>query len=329
MNILNDNFESVDFRYFVENKLNEHVRKITRYNDRWQMRCPICGDSAKNKRIKRFWYYKKTNSAYCFNSGCPASEQGLPILKILSLICNQSISEIKLEYLKSFGKTTKKIRPKEKIKELPKQKVELLDSWIPIDDKIQKYIDFRQVLDAPHAPKNWTFYYDKRKKRLVIPWSFKGKLKSYQLRAIYKNQDPKYLFPFNVDKPVFGIENIDESFPYIFGLEGAFDSVWVKNGVAVGGLTPTENQLNIINSKLCEYVYMFDNQWTDKTSMEKSCRLAKKDVNAKIFIWPRDIQEKDVNEYVIKHKQNPFNEKNFLKKHIYSGVKALLLLKSI
>ena len=325
----NDQFKDIEFAYFVQYKLQENIRKITRYNDRWNFKCPICGDSQKNSRSKRGWYYIKTNSYYCWNGGCAASEQGLPILKVLSLVCHQSMAELKLEYLKSLGKTSKKIHKKEEVKVLPKQKVELLDSWIPIDDNIQKYIEHRRILEAPFAPKNWQFYFDKKKKRLVIPWNINGKLKSYQLRAIYKNQTPKYLFPFNVDKPVFGIDNVDESFPYIFGLEGAFDSIWVKNGVAIGGLTPTENQINSIKSKLCDYVYMFDNQWADETSMKKSIKLATDDPYAKIFIWPHGTNCKDVNEFVIKQNKNPFVEKTFLKKHIYSGVRALLVLNII
>jgi len=159
----NDQFEDIEFAYFVQDKLQENIRKITRYNDRWNFRCPIFGDSQKNSRSKRGWYYIKTNSYHCWNGGCSASEQGLPILKVLSLVCYQSIAELKLEYLKSLGKTSKKIHKKEEVKVLPKQKVELLDSWIPIDEQIQKYINHRKILEAPFAPKNWRFYFDKKK----------------------------------------------------------------------------------------------------------------------------------------------------------------------
>jgi hypothetical protein len=281
-----DQFNDIDFAYFVQNKLQENLRNITKYNDRWNFRCPICGDSQKNSRKKRAWYYIKTNSYYCWNGSCAASEQGLPILIILSNICGQSVAELKFEYLKSLGKTTKKIHKKEVVKELPKPKIELLDSWVEIDAKIQKYIEHRQILKAPYAPKNWKFYFDKKTKRLVIPWIINGKMISYQLRAVFKGQDPKYLFPFNVEKPVFGVDKLDDNFNFIFGLEGALDSIWVKNGVAIGGLTPTEHQMNIISTTLHNYVYFFDNQWVDETSMKKSIKLVTDNSDAKIFIWP-------------------------------------------
>ena len=44
----------------------------------------------------------------------------------------------------------------------------------------------------------------------------------------------KYIFPKDMKKLMYGIDNIDISFPYIFLFEGVFDSVFVKNGIATG-----------------------------------------------------------------------------------------------
>ena len=78
-------------------------------------------------------------------------------------------------------------------------------------------------------------YYDKVKNRLVIPWT----KEYYQERALTKQQEKeegKYLFPPNVDKPIYGLDTIDTNFKYLFLLEGVFDAIWVKNGLAVGSL---------------------------------------------------------------------------------------------
>jgi len=335
--VIEDLRENEDFKYFVQEKLLENIRDIKRYPDRWNYRCPICGDSQKNSRLKRGWYYVKSNSVYCWNSGCPASESGLPILKYLSLIMNRSISDIKFEFLKSLSKEknnkltyqyNKKVKQSESASK-SKIDMSLKDYWIDSNSDIDKFITYRKILEAPYAPKNWKFYFDKREKRLVIPWLINNQMKCYQLRSIYKNQSPKYKFPYDIDKPVFGIDKIDESFQYVFGLEGAFDSIWVKNGVALGGINPTAKQLEELNNTLCTFVYMLDNQWVDKSSMKKTIRIASKDPNIKLFIWPKEFKCKDINEYVIKYKENPFNDENFLKKHIYNGVRALLLLNSI
>ena len=325
---MNETFDSksIDFGWFVEGKLFEHVRDIVRRPDRLQCRCPLCGDSAKNKRLKRFWYYKKTVSCICWNAGCVCSGKGLPILKVLSLITGQTISELKFEYLKSLNKPKQKIQKEEIPEPLPKQKVELKNSWVPIDDKIQGYIDKRKIMSAPYCPENWKFYFDKKTKRLVIPWYIHNKMVTYQLRAIFKNQSPKYLFPFGIEKPIFGIDKIDESFEYIFGLEGSFDSIFVKNGVAIGGVTPTVTQIETVEKTLCNFVHFFDNQHHDSTSLEKTIRLAEKNPKAKMFVWPKEIKEKDVNEYIMKHNDNPFNDIDFLQSHVMSGLKAKLYL---
>jgi hypothetical protein len=112
-------------------------------------------------------------------------------------------------------------------------------------------------------------------------------------------------------------------------LEGAFDSIWVRNGVSIGSVTITNKQEAILNNYLCDIVLFFDNQFKDETSLKKSLKIAETNIHQKLFIWPENINAKDVNEYIIKYGENPFNDENFLKKNTYSGVKALFKLKSI
>lgn len=326
---MSDIYSDIDFHFFCQDKLMENIRDISRHSDRWNFRCPICGDSSKSKSIKRGWYYIKTNSTYCWNDGCPASGSGISILKYLSILTGQSIGELKFDFIRSKNKIKTRQKKKEKPVQEQEKKIELQDSWVEPDDTIKKYIDYRKVLEAPFAPKNWQFYFDKKTQRLVIPWLIKNKMESYQLRAIYKKQDPKYKFPFDVDKPVFGLDKIDDSLDYIFLLEGGFDSIWVQNGVAIGGINPTEKQKNILSTTLKETVLMLDNQWLDKTSMKKTITLAKKYPTKKMFIWDRKIKAKDVNEFIIKVgiKNNPFLNYEWIKSRIFSGLGALMELK--
>lgn len=44
----------------------------------------------------------------------------------------------------------------------------------------------------------------------------------------------KYIFPKDKKKLVYGLDNIDISWPYIIVFEGVYDSVFVKNGISVG-----------------------------------------------------------------------------------------------
>lgn len=314
--------------FFVQDKLIELVSPIQRTASRWNFRCPVCGDSKKKRNKKRGNYYPKNNSFYCFN--CDTSAQGLWVIAKLADI---PIDKVKREFLDSIGKGkhNREILPEE-VKEEPKQKVikKIPDNWIDVPPEIyEAIITKRKILQAPYAPKDWQFYMNKDSKRLVIPWTDDGEMNYYQERAIYAHQAPKYTFPFNTVKAMFGLTRIDESFPYIFGLEGCFDSIWVKNGTCQGGLTLTEDQQELVEKTMCDYVYFFDNQGIDETSMKKSLKLAQENTRANIFIWPRKMPEKDVNEYCIRHENNIFNDETFLESRIFRGARAILELKNL
>ena len=50
-------------------------------NSEITFRCPICGDSKKNKLKKRGYFYRKTGTFYCFN--CGTSMTGYDFLKAI------------------------------------------------------------------------------------------------------------------------------------------------------------------------------------------------------------------------------------------------------
>ena len=56
----------------------------------------------------------------------------------------------------------------------------------------------------------------------------------------------------------------------------------------------------ILSKYLCEQVLFLDNQWVDETSLKITTKIVTENVNQKVFIWSKDITEKDVNEYIIK-----------------------------
>jgi DNA primase len=189
---------------------------------------------------------------YCWNAGCPANGKGLSGLQFLSLLTKRSYSEIKRELLQRAGtfsaalKTNNTVEnknnslndlfnelhdKKEKKETLINQK--LLDNkWIELPDWVKTEVNKRKIFKSPYISRDWNLYYDKITDRLVIPWTDDY----YQLRALTKQQEEesgKYMFPPEIEKPIFGLNNIDTSFKYLFLLEGVFDAIFVKNGLAV------------------------------------------------------------------------------------------------
>ena len=107
-------------------------------------------------------------------------------------------------------------------------------------------------------------------------------------------------------------------------MEGVFDAIFVKNGLAIGGIHLTNDQKKLLSNYMLDHVYLLDNQWLDPSSMRESLKLLQK--RQKVFIWPKNFQAKDVNEHVIKVGTNPFMDMDFLTSNTYHGLKGIIRL---
>lgn len=333
-----------DLKPYIIELIYENVSGISRKGNELNFRCPICGDG-KKRRSRRGHFYLDTNIYYCFNGGCDANG-GMSALHFLSKLLSIPIDEVKKELIKRAGSIKKAMecaqKNEETIKlEKKKQTVQSLEGLVKehildgiwtaeLPQFVEEIIEKRKLRKAPFLPKNFTFYFDKNEKRLVIPWTENY----YQERAITYEQEKesKYKFPPLIEKPVFGLTELDKNFPYIFLVEGVFDSIWVKNGVAVGSLTLSKHQHELINEKFnnLELIYLMDNQWRDKTSLDKTKKILTEEPFTKIFIWPKELKKfKDINETIMYSDKfiNLWKNENFLKSRISHGIKGLLILK--
>lgn len=181
--------------------------------------------------------------------GCPANGKGFSGLQFLSALTKKSQYELKTELIKRAGnfqtiinKPDVKIPAETKtiddlfndlsIKKQNKEtfiEKQLLDNnWSILPQWVQEEVDKRKIYKSPYIKRNWELFYDKRTNRLVIPWTDEY----YQLRALTKkqeNESGKYLFPPEIEKPIFGLDMLNPDFKYIFLLEGVFDAIFVRN----------------------------------------------------------------------------------------------------
>lgn len=92
---------SYEYRQFLNEKVLEYLPvNSVRTGNKINMRCPICGDSAKSSLKKRGWWYNDTASYYCFN--CSTGMSGI---KFIEFISGQDYADIKREYAKLFLKS--------------------------------------------------------------------------------------------------------------------------------------------------------------------------------------------------------------------------------
>lgn len=302
-------------------------------NDTYHCSCPICLEGKSFGKKKRCWYIPSKNLIYCHNCGW-SSRPMKWIMQAGDLTYDdirQELNEgeyniINLDKRKEDFSLDNLIKM-ETDETLPESIIDLSNNLQleyykgnSVIDKALKYITKRRLNTAINRPK--TFYISLKdrthKNRLVIPfYDNSGKVIFYQSRAFGANiddfmEDVKYLSKKNAQKSIFNIDKVDDEIEEIFLFEGPIDSCFVKNGVAVGGITPSreksltdiqEEQLDVYRMNH-RFIWVLDSQWLDDASYEKTRILLEN--GESVFIWPEKVGKrfKDFNEMCIAGNQN-------------------------
>ena len=253
----------------------------TRNNSEMTFRCPICGDSKKNKLKKRGYFYRKTGTYYCFN--CGTSMTGYAFLRAICPhdVFDSIINEYKVLNFNNIVKgggsgIVESAAPGgsdiEILSPSPSYRYLLEMGWKtqPLTLSARGYLDSRRIpLDKRDMMLS---ILDPVGREFILIQYIWDDSTIYHQMANFNKYDikgqgsVKYIFPKDENinfqpKPVFNLSGIDVSFPYIICTEGVFDSLFVKNGVALGGRNLTEYQMKMISSFYPRHkiVLAFDN----------------------------------------------------------------------
>lgn len=318
----------------VHSFLSSHLAKLTynKHNQTYIACCPICREGNSWLKRKRFYFYNKTNSCYCFNCGYNAK-----LFKLYYDLTGKPASQTLFTNEKLKEKEIEIEKPPEI---LPKDSVNIFESTQifknmgnPIFKGCLHYLTERGLHRAINKPK--TFWFSSsdyvHKNRLIIPfYDLDGKIVYYQSRKLPfdKSNTPNYLSKNGGDRSLFNADKITE-YPYIFIFEGPLDACFCRNGVAVSGINKSrsnltdkqEEQLN--NFPLHTKIWVLDNQDMDETARKKIKQLA--DSGQKVFVWPKNLPYKDFNEMCVDKNINQI-ETDFIIKNSFSGPKAKMII---
>lgn len=306
--------------------------------------CPSCREGSSWGKKRRLYYVPKDNNIYCHNCGI-----NMRPIKWIQHVSNLTYGEIMTE-IKDYNEDTVEIvdtKFKEKdviIPPLPKDSINLSDQLQLefyrdnyIVQHALKLLNDRRLSIAVNKPKAfWLSLTDPvHKNRLIIPFEDStGKIVHYQSRTIIEDQKkklPKYLSKQNSEKTLFGIERVNTDNPNLFVTEGPLDACFIKNGIAVAGITEGRGEIFTERQKkqLQEYplhklIYVLDNQRADRASKKKTNYLIKQGYS--VFIWPEKLKKfKDLNEMCSYFALNEISNK-FILENTFNGVKARMLL---
>jgi len=293
-------------------------------------RCPLCGDSRKSKTKMRGHYYIQSQTFHCFN--CSSSVSALTLLKHLS---GEDYQSLKRQYIKESYSSKSKQKKADKqptvLDELKDVESIIPASWYnPLSESAKSYLDNRMIFDAPFIG-DTSFYscFDKNNlEYILIPWKFKDVDVYYQINDFMKHGERKYIFPYNKTKMIFGLDNIDRSFKYIICFEGVYDSLFVKNGIAIGGKSITNNQRILLKSLFPHHkiVMALDN---DVAGKEAALKQIDEDPSLCFFNWAKKYPNvKDINDLVINmNRVDLFVDDKEVESLICGSLNAKLMLK--
>jgi hypothetical protein len=317
--------------------------KYNRSSNFYQGSCPICREGSSWLKKQRCYYIVNKNTIHCHNCGW----HGNPVNWIMEL-SGDSFSEV-MGQSKNYDTINIDDFYKPKLKkisyELPCDCIDLEDNeqlnFYKNNYIVKKTLDVlndRKLLNAVNRPNKYYLSLNDfvHQNRLIIPfYDENNKIIFYQSRKILdEDSKPKYLSKKDSDRSLFNIDKIDADIPYIFITEGPLDSTFIKNGIAVAGISEsgsdvfTEKQKNQIRLfPLHELIFVLDNQWNDSTSKNKSKDLL--DSGKKVFIWPKEYSNfKDLNDVCVAYNLNEFPYK-FICKHSYKGLTGKMKLSEI
>ena len=313
--------DMIDSKYI--NLVSSRLQKFKRVKaDLYNFRCPICGDSQKNKSKTRGYLYAiKANVNYkCHNCGASMSLNNF-IKQIDPVIAKQYA----FEKFKD-GHTGRNFVTEEPTFnfEAPKFKKKLdlpKASTVPI---AKLYLEKRKLNPTKfyYADKfkAWTNSLketfenvDYDEPRIIIPLYYKDDLVGFQGRSLGPNKVKYITVMINDNAPkIYGLDEIKKESP-VYITEGPFDSSFIKNSIAMCGA-----DADVYKWGVSDPVWIYDNEPRNNEIVKRiSNTISKGD---KVVIWPSNINEKDINDMVL----SGHNVQELVESNIYNGLEANL-----
>ena len=288
----------------------------------YNFRCPICGDSKKNKSKTRGYLYniKADINFRCHN--CGASMTFSNFLKELDPVIHK---QYVFERFKnnSTGRGTVVEEPTFNF-ETPKFKKKLS---IPLCSEVQRGRDYleKRRLDPKkfYWAEDFTGFVNSikptfgshvpKEPRIIIPLYYNKNLIGVQGRSV--NPSPvKYITTIFYDEApkIYGLDDI-RTRDSVYITEGPFDSTFLRNSIAMCGADGDVGKWGVSTP-----VWVYDNE---PRSKEITSRISKTiDRGDKVVIWPNNIYEKDINDMVLAG----HDVQSIVESNIYDGLEANL-----
>ena len=290
--------------------------------DLYNFRCPICGDSQKNKSKTRGYLYsvKADVNFRCHN--CGASMTLSNFLKTIDPVIHKQyvferfkdghtgrgtvVEEPKFNFETPIFKKTIDLPRASEIpiakKYLEKRKLDATKFYFA--EKFQQWVNsHKQTFDTIHRDES----------RIIIPLYYKKDLVGVQGRSLGPNS-VKYITTIFYDEApkIYGLDDI-RTRDSVYITEGPFDSTFLRNSIAMCGADGDVGKWGVSNP-----VWVYDNEPRSKEITTRISNTIAK--GESVVIWPNQIKEKDINDMVLAG----HDVQSIVESNIYKGLEANL-----
>jgi predicted RNA-binding Zn-ribbon protein involved in translation (DUF1610 family) len=311
----------VDVKYI--NLISSRFQKFKKVkNNLYNFRCPICGDSQRNKNKARGYLYQvKNNTNYkCHNCGVNVSFNNF--LKQLDTAIHKQYTFEKFKEGHS-GKNFTAEEPSFNF-EAPKFKPKLDLPKASENPDANEYLIKRKL--NPHNYyyaekfKSWTNSLNKvfddtskDEPRIIIPLFYQNTLVGFQGRALGPSKIKYITVMLNDDAPkIYGLDEIEKS-KTVYITEGPFDSSFISNSIALCGADGDVSKWGINDC-----VWIYDNEPRNAEIHSRISRVIGS--GGKVVIWPSDVKDKDINDMIL----SGLDVQSVIELNTYSGLEAKL-----
>ena len=311
----------IDVKYI--NLLSSRLSKFKRIKaDLYNCRCPICGDSQKNKSKARGYFYSvKNNTNFkCHNCGVNISLNNFlkkidPVVykqytfekfKSNHIGCNFVTDEPNFAFEKPVFKTKIVLPLCSEVEHgrsyLEKRRIDPTKFYYA-----EKFKEFANSLKQTFTNTNL------EESRIIIPLYYKKNLVGIQGRSLNTNSIKYITVMLTDDAPkIYGLDEIKKDTP-VYITEGPFDSTFIPNSIALCGADGDVGKWGISNA-----VWIYDNEPRNTEILSRISRVI--EMGQKVVIWPSTIKEKDINDMIL----SGLNVQSVIESNTYSGLEAKL-----
>lgn len=325
--------------------LSVKLEGFKKVGNNYNFRCPICGDSKRNKSKTRGWVLSKGSNVvfHCFNCNTSISFQNL-IKNVDFTLHEEYIKELLLDKMrdtkefKEIKEFTEKLKVPEFIKDTALRYTKKI-SQLDYNHPAKLYIENRKIPTTSHYKifftprfKSWVNGVIPNKfpkilkdePRIIIPLLDEHKkLFGIQGRSLDPTAEIKYMtLMFDESKPkIFGLESLNKE-ETVYATEGPFDSLFLDNSVAsCGGVI--ESNLELCSISKDQTVIIYDNEPRSIHTIKKMS----KSISAgySVCFWPETIKDKDINDMILSGISKEYIM-NTITKNTHKGIEAQLKL---